>query len=188
MATRFTDNCLFVVALGGSGALLFDLPKELIDVVESVEMVDRLLRIWKRSKLLLFKLDIDIDLEGRFTLLLFLCKSSRCCSNSNEVIDFDDGGLGGPPLDGGAGALLFLLDLGGPVVVKVLMAGDVGLSPGVTQPDSELMLLSPALDCALMPSIWFLLCSISCRRIMSEVETDLLVALPTCTSATSLTP
>ena len=63
--------------LGGSGALLFDLPKELIDVVESVEMVDRLLRIWIRSKLLLFKLDIDIDLEGRCTLLVFLCKSSR---------------------------------------------------------------------------------------------------------------
>lgn len=78
MQTRFIDkcdNCFFVEALGGSGALLFDLPKELIDVVESVEMVDRLLRIWKRSKLLLFKLDIDIDLEGRFTLLVFLCKS-----------------------------------------------------------------------------------------------------------------
>lgn len=74
------------------------------------------------------------------------------------MIDFDDGGLGGLP-GGGAGALLFLLDLGGPV--KVLMAGDVGLSPGVTQPDSELMLLSPALDCALMPSIWFRRCSIS---------------------------
>ena len=45
---------------------------------------------------------------------------------------------------GGAGALRFLLDLGGPV--NVLMSGDVGLSPGVTHPDSsELMLLSPAL-------------------------------------------
>lgn len=138
-----------VATRGGSGALLFDLPKELIDVVESVEIVDRLLLIWNRSKLLLFKLDIDMDLEGRrFTwlLLVFLCKfSSRCCSNSNEVIDFDDGGLGGPPdPPGGAGALRFLLDLGGPV--NVLMSGDVGLSPGVTHPDSsELMLLSPAL-------------------------------------------
>ena len=58
------------------------------------------------------------------------------------MIDFDEGGLGGLP-EGGAGALLFLLDLGGPV--NVLIAGDVGLSPGVTHPDSELMLLSPAL-------------------------------------------
>ena len=69
-------------------------------------------------------------------------ENAYCCSNSNEVIDFDEGGLGGLP-EGGAGALLFLLDLGGPV--NVLMAGDVGLSPGVTQPDSELTLLSPAL-------------------------------------------
>ena len=61
------------------------------------------------------------------------------------MIDFE-GGLGGPldPVDpGGAGARRFLLDLGGPV--NVLMSGDVGLSPGVTQPDSELTLLSPAL-------------------------------------------
>ena len=73
------------------------------------------------------------------------CENAYCCSNSNEVIDFDDGGLGGPPdPPGGAGALRFLLDLGGPV--NVLMSGDVGLSPGVTHPDSsELMLLSPAL-------------------------------------------
>ena len=72
------------------------------------------------------------------------CENAYCCSNSNEVIDFDDGGLGGPPDPGGAGALRFLLDLGGPV--NVLMSGDVGLSPGVTHPDSsELMLLSPAL-------------------------------------------
>ena len=73
------------------------------------------------------------------------CENAYCCSNSNEVIDFDDGGLGGPPEPpGGAGALRFLLDLGGPV--NVLMSGDVGLSPGVTHPDSsELMLLSPAL-------------------------------------------
>ena len=72
-------------------------------------------------------------------------ENAYCCSNSNEVIDFDDGGLGGPPdPPGGAGALRFLLDLGGPV--NVLMSGDVGLSPGVTHPDSsELMLLSPAL-------------------------------------------
>ena len=28
-------------------------------------------------------------------------------------------------------------------------------------------------DCALMPRIWFLRCSISCNRIISEVETDL---------------
>ena len=56
------------------------------------------------------------------------------------MIDFD-GGLGGP--EGGAGALRFFVDLGGPV--NVLIAGDVGLSPGVTHPDSELMLLSPAL-------------------------------------------
>lgn len=72
------------------------------------------------------------------------CENAYCCSNSNEVIDFDEGGLGGPPDPGGAGALRFLLDLGGPV--NVLMSGDVGLSPGVTHPDSsELMLLSPAL-------------------------------------------
>ena len=73
-------------------------------------------------------------------------ENAYCCSNSNEVIDFDDGGLGGPPdPPGGAGALRFLLDLGGPVNV-LIMSGDVGLSPGVTQPDSsELMLLSPAL-------------------------------------------
>ena len=75
---------LVIMAAGGRGAFRFDLPKELMDVVESVEIVDKLLRIWSRSKLLLFKLDIDIDLDGRFTLpllppppLVFLCKLSR---------------------------------------------------------------------------------------------------------------
>ena len=64
-----------------------DLPKELIDVVESVEMVDRLLLIWNRSKLLLFRLDMDIDLEGRFTLLVFLCKSSLL-GNENVIKNY----------------------------------------------------------------------------------------------------
>ena len=81
-------------------------------------------------------------------------ENAYCCSNSNEVIDFDEGGLGGLP-EGGAGALLFLLDLGGPV--NVLMAGDVGLSPGVTQPDSELTLLSPALWKELLKRCYFLI-------------------------------
>ena len=59
-------------------------------------------------------------------------------------MDLEGGTLGAP--GGGAGALLFLRFFAAPpIAVEVLMAGEVGLSPGVTQPDSELMLLSPAL-------------------------------------------
>lgn len=46
---------------GGSGARRF-LPKELMEVLESVDIVDILLRAKLRSRL--FKLDIDTDLEG----------------------------------------------------------------------------------------------------------------------------
>ena len=96
------------------------------------------------------------------------CENAYCCSNSNEVIDFDDGGLGGPPdPPGGAGALRFLLDLGGPV--NVLMSGDVGLSPGVTHPDSsELMLLSPALYKLIL--IWVQVCTYFCILICVQIR------------------
>ena len=67
---------------------------------------------------------------------------SYCCSMTKEVIDFDEGTFGGP--GGGAGALFFLWVLTGPMAVDVLIAGDVGRSPGVAQPDPELI-LSPAL-------------------------------------------
>ena len=56
--------------------------------------------------------------------------------------------MGGP---GGGGARRFLVaERAAPVapeaLVKVLMAaGEVGRSPGLAQPDPELMLLSPAL-------------------------------------------
>ena len=59
------------------------------------------------------------------------------------MIDLEVWTFGGP---GGAGALRFLLDRFTLLIpVKVLMAGEVGLSPGVAHPDPELILLSPAL-------------------------------------------
>ena len=66
----------------------------------------------------------------------------------NTEVDLDGWTLGGP---GGAGARrFFVVERVTPVapeaLVKVLMAaGEVGRSPGLAQPDPELMLLSPAL-------------------------------------------
>ena len=145
---------------GGAGALFF-LPKELMDVTDPEDIVDKLVssRI-TLSKLLWFKLDMDIDLDGKSEW--FVLQKNRIFKNwaiSGNTSQFfktytwlrDDTDLegwtwGGP---GGGGALRFLVDLGGPApeaAVNVLMAaGEVGRSPGEAQPDPELMLLSPAL-------------------------------------------
>ena len=88
-----------------------------------------------------------------FTNCIFKFSRSFCSSKAtyswvNTGIDLEGWTLGGP---GGGGARRFLVaERAAPVapeaLVKVLMAaGEVGRSPGLAQPDPELMLLSPAL-------------------------------------------